>query len=211
MVIAMNELRVLRGRRGVVRLLGIALLLCASLAVEAQRPRVGLVPRRVAAKLAADAGAPNQRVAPNQQRNGAAEFSADEVAMLPRGLGVVQMRALIRVLRRLDLTAEQRQKLRDISSRYGNQLPVLTRLFRAQNEALDEAIYSQNFDPKVVEQRAAEAGATQAEITKVRAKIMSELRQTLLPEQSAKFRQLIEQERLRILQENRAAAQESQQ
>jgi Spy/CpxP family protein refolding chaperone len=131
--------------------------------------------------------------------------------MLPRGLGVVQMRALIRVLRRLDLTAEQRQRLRDISNRYGNQLPVLTRLFRAQNEALDEAIYGQNFDPKVVEQRAAEVGATQAEIIKVRAKIMSELRQTLTPEQSAKFRQLIEQERLRMLQENRAAAQESQQ
>jgi hypothetical protein len=45
---------------------------------------------------------------------------------------------------------------------------VLNRL-RGRSDALDEAIYSTNFDPKAVELRAADLAATQAEITKLQA------------------------------------------
>lgn len=196
-------------------------LLWGTIDINAQRPRVGIGAQRLERqqqKVEKQAGSNQEKSntedageaqlrgqggAANRFKIGPDQFTGDEVAQLPRGLGLQQMRALLRVFRQLDLSAEQRQKLRELSRRYGNQLPVLTRLHRAQNEALDEAIYGTNFDPKLVEQRAADVAATQAEIVKTRARIMSEVRQVLTPEQSAKFRTLLEQERLRMLQESR--------
>lgn len=188
--------------------------------IAAQRPRVNLGQRRLekqrqqaerqaarpqAQPSADDDGAPSATPpgAAGAQEFGPDRFTPEEISQLPRGLGGVQMRALIRVLRQLDLSAEQRVRLRELSRRYGNQLPVLTRLLRAQNEALDEAIYGVNFDPQNVERRAADVAATQAEIVKTRTRIMSELRQTMTAEQAARFRTLLEQERLRIMRENR--------
>jgi len=133
--------------------------------------------------------------APVKGRAARNQIGGDELQLLPRGLAALQMRALIFAFRQLNLTEEQRGQLRQLHSKYGNQLPVLNRLHRAQNEALDEAIYAQNFDPKLVEQRAADAAATQAEMVKTRARIMAEMRQILTPEQVVKFRQLLEQER----------------
>jgi Spy/CpxP family protein refolding chaperone len=109
--------------------------------------------------------------------------------------GIARPVALIRVFRQLDLTDEQREKMRELSRRVGNQIPVLNRLRRAQSDALDEAIYSANFDPKVVELRAADLAATQAEITKLQARVMTELRQILTQQQAQRFRELLIKER----------------
>jgi Spy/CpxP family protein refolding chaperone len=218
-----EQSRVSRRTRGAVLLcllIAVALPSWTLSAAAAQRPRVNLGQRRLEKQRqqaerqaarpqtqpsAGDDGAPSatQPGAAGAQEFGPDRFTPEEISQLPRGLGGVQMRALIRVLRQLDLSAEQRQRLRELSRRYGNQLPVLARLLRAQNEALDEAIYGANFDPQNVERRAADVAATQGEIVKTRTRIMSELRQTLTAEQSARFRALLEQERLRIMQENR--------
>ena len=121
--------------------------------------------------------------------------------------GIARPIALIRVFRQLDLTDEQREKLRDLSRRVGNGIPVLNRLRKAQSDALDEAIYSANFDPKIVESRAADLAATQAEITKLQARVMTEIRQILTQQQATRFRELLIKERDRPanVQEQQAA------
>jgi|GEM_PF-1883477 len=131
---------------------------------------------------------------PNQQglKDLRSQFTEQELRMVPRG--VMRADALIRTFRQLNLSDDQRIKLRDLTRQAGNQIPILNQLHRAQFEALNEAIYGQNFDPKLVEQRAAELAATQAELTKLKARVQAQIRQILTPEQSLKFRELLEQE-----------------
>jgi Spy/CpxP family protein refolding chaperone len=130
---------------------------------------------------------------PGGQPEGDRPFTPLEQRMVVAG--IARPVALIRVFRQLDLTDEQREKMRELSRRVGNQIPVLNRLRRAQSDALDEAIYSANFDPKVVELRAADLAATQAEITKLQARVMTEIRQILTSQQATRFRELLIKER----------------
>jgi len=123
------------------------------------------------------------------------QFNEQEQRLVPRG--IARRDALIRVFRQLNLTPDQKAKLQDLTRQVGNQIPVLNRLRQAQNEALEEAIYGLSFDPQLVERRAAELAATQAEQIKVQARVLSEIRQVLTPEQAIKFRELLEQERRR--------------
>lgn len=117
--------------------------------------------------------------------------------------GVAFPRALIRVFRELDLSDEQRTHLANLAKRSGNQMPALNRLRKAQSELLDEALYGETFEPAVIEQRATDLAATQAEIIKLQARLMSQIRQILKPEQGLKFRTLLIQERDRLLDAQR--------
>lgn len=117
--------------------------------------------------------------------------------------GVAFPRALIRVFRELDLSDEQRTHLANLAKRSGNQMPALNRLRKAQSELLDEALYGETFEPAVIEQRAADLAATQAEIIKLQARLMSQIRQILKPEQGLKFRTLLIQERDRLIDAQR--------
>jgi Spy/CpxP family protein refolding chaperone len=128
-----------------------------------------------------------------QQPGAERPFTPQEQRMVVAG--IARPVALIRVFRQLDLTDEQREKMRELSRRVGNQIPVLNRLRKAQSDALDESLYSANFDPKVVELRAADLAATQAEITKLQARVMTELRQILTQQQAQRFRELLIKER----------------
>ncbi|MBX3276875.1 MAG: Spy/CpxP family protein refolding chaperone [Acidobacteria bacterium] len=114
--------------------------------------------------------------------------------------GVAFPRALIRVFRELDLTDEQRNRLENLARRSGNQMPALNRLRKAQSELLDEALYGENFDPQKAEARANDLAATQAEIIKLQARLMSQIRQILTPEQGEKFRELLSREREQLIQ-----------
>ena len=111
--------------------------------------------------------------------------------------GVAFPRVLIRVFRQLDLNDSQRSELEHFATRSGNQMPALHRLRKAQSELLDDALYGEAFDPKLVEQRANDLATTQAEIIKLQARMMTQIRQVLTPEQSAKFRDLLSRERSR--------------
>jgi Spy/CpxP family protein refolding chaperone len=127
------------------------------------------------------------------KRAAVGQFTEDEIRMVPRG--IVRPDAMIRTFRRLDLSDEQRAKLRELARHYGNRLPALNQLQMAQNLALEEAIYSPDFDPQVVEQKVNELAATQTERLKLQTRIMLELRQILTPEQVLKFREYLEEER----------------
>jgi Spy/CpxP family protein refolding chaperone len=127
------------------------------------------------------------------------QFTPQEQRMVVAG--IARPIALIRVFRQLDLTDEQQERMRELSRRVGNQIPVLNRLRKAQSDALEEAIYSVNFDPKVVELRAGDLAATQAEITKLQARVMTEIRQILTTQQATRFRELLIKERDRPAQE----------
>jgi len=117
--------------------------------------------------------------------------------------GVAAPRVLVRVFRELDLTNEQRGHLENLAKRSGNQVPALNRLRKAQSELLDEALYGETFDPAVIDQRASDLAATQAEIIKLQARVMTQIRKILTPEQGLKFRTLLTQERDRALEEQR--------
>ncbi len=102
------------------------------------------------------------------------EFTEEDrrdMRLVPQG--VAHPRALIRVFRELKLNEGQLQRLTQLSRQSGNQIPMLNRLRKAQSDLLDEALYGENFDPKLVEKRAAELSATQSEIIKQQARIMS--------------------------------------
>ena len=127
------------------------------------------------------------------------EDDRKDLRLIPQG--VAQPRILIRVFRELGLTNDQRNKLADISRKSGNQMPMLNRLRKAQSELLDEALYGEKFDPAAIEKRAADLAGTQSEIIKHQARIMSEIRQILSPEQSARFRELLTRERENVIRE----------
>jgi Spy/CpxP family protein refolding chaperone len=111
--------------------------------------------------------------------------------------GVAFPRVLVRVFRQLDLSESQRSQLEHFATRSGNQMPALHRLRKAQSELLDEALYGENFDAKLVDQRANDLAGTQAEIIKLQARMMTQIRQVLTPDQSVKFRDLLSRERSR--------------
>jgi len=116
-----------------------------------------------------------------------------DMRLVPPGVAVP--RVLIRVFRQLDLTDSQRSQLEQFATKSGKEMPALHRLRKAQSELLDEALYGEAFDPKLVEQRASDLAATQAEIIKLQARLMTQIRQVLTPDQSVKFRSLLSRER----------------
>jgi Spy/CpxP family protein refolding chaperone len=94
------------------------------------------------------------------------------------------------LLRQLNLTPEQIEKLRAIREGNREQRRVIGQRIRAARVALDRAIYTENADDAVVEQRARELAEAQA--AQVRLQAMTELnvRRILTPEQLETFRAL---------------------
>ena len=135
----------------------------------------------------------------NPRRSDLTEEDRRDMRLVPQG--VAHPRALIRVFRELKLNNDQLQRLAELSRRSGNQMPMLNRLRKAQSDLLDESLYGENFDPKLIEKRAADLSATQSEIIKQQARIMTEIRQILTPEQSARFRDLLTREREELIRE----------
>lgn len=173
-------------------LLVAAIGLCVEVAF-AQQP---LRPRRQGLTPAEEKGNNPKRDAVRRGVPGPPGLTPEEqeyVRLVPQG--VAFPRILIRVFRELDLTAEQRTSLENLAKRAGNQVPALNRLRKAQSELLDEALYGETFDPAVIDKRASDLAATQAEIIKMQARLMTQIRHILNPEQSAKFRTLLMRER----------------
>ena len=142
--------------------------------------------------------APVKRPNPNQARGAGlpGQFTPEERQMVIRGVGP-KPEVFIRTVRQLNLSDEQRMKLRDLAFHTGNRLVILNQLARAQNLALDEALYGQNFDPMLIEQRANEFADTLAQRVRAQSQIMAQIRQILTPEQDLRFRELLQQERNR--------------
>ena len=95
------------------------------------------------------------------------------------------------ILRQLDLSEGQVNGIKAVRPRIGNQMQILRQQHNLLENQLEEAIYGETFDPKLVEELSVLAGGKQAEIIKMQAGIESEFRQILTPDQFYVFRFLV--------------------
>jgi Spy/CpxP family protein refolding chaperone len=107
------------------------------------------------------------------------------------------------LMRRLNLTAEQRERLREIRVQSESDARELTRRVRLARRALDEAIYADGLDESAVEQRARSLTDAQAELLRLRMTTELKVRRVLTPEQLRTFRQLRRQAQRRQRLERR--------
>lgn len=94
------------------------------------------------------------------------------------------------LMKRLNLTPEQREQLREIRRQREAEARGLTRRVRLARRALDEAIYADTVDAAMVEQRTRELAEAQAAALRLRASTELKVRGVLTPEQLRTFRQL---------------------
>lgn len=116
-------------------------------------------------------------------------FSREEAQLVIPGFG--RPPALLIVFRQLNLTPEQREKIRAIRLRVGNRLGVLQRDRAQLEQQLEEAIYGENFSMEKVDQLSAQAAEKQGDIIKLQANIEAQFRQILTPDQFYVFQFLI--------------------
>ena len=108
-----------------------------------------------------------------------------------------RMRFLVRVL---GLSEEQQFQMRQITRNQRKLLREAQMRFRQARAEADVAIYADDLDQALVEQRIRQVAMAQAEITKIR--MMSEVavRSVLTPEQLVKFRKIRDENRRRTNQ-----------
>lgn len=108
----------------------------------------------------------------------------------------LQALVLDRFLDKLELVPDQKIKLREVRMLHLRQIRSLLELERAQAKVYDDVLYSNEFEAKQIEKRAADLAETRGEIIKTQARLFIEVRKILTPEQFAKLRQLVEEERM---------------
>jgi Spy/CpxP family protein refolding chaperone len=92
------------------------------------------------------------------------------------------------MIERLDLTADQKDRVKQIvDSHRADQQAIGQRMMAAHN-ALDTAITSASFDEALVRTRAADVAAVEADETVLRARIYAEVLQILTADQQAKLK-----------------------
>jgi Spy/CpxP family protein refolding chaperone len=90
----------------------------------------------------------------------------------------------------LNLTPEQRQKIRAIRQQTQLERATVNQRLRESNIALQQALDADNPDEAVVEQRLRDAAAAQAASTRMRVLTEVRIRRVLTPEQQATLRSL---------------------
>ncbi|HEX8422032.1 MAG TPA: periplasmic heavy metal sensor [Pyrinomonadaceae bacterium] len=123
---------------------------------------------------------------------------ADEPELATRAQGGVGAAGLLRAL---NLTPEQRAQIKAIRREVEPQGRLLGRRLRQARRALDEAIYADNPDDRVIEERVREVGAAQAAVLRMRTFTELKIRRVLSAGQLDAFRQL--QRRPRVRQQQR--------
>jgi Spy/CpxP family protein refolding chaperone len=116
-------------------------------------------------------------------------FSREEKQLVIPGFG--RRVAYLIILRQLDLSPEQKREIRALRQRIGPQLVELRQHYNRLDQELEDIIYGDNFDPKLVEELSTQAGQKQAEITKLQASIEAQFRQILTTDQFYVFRHLV--------------------
>jgi Spy/CpxP family protein refolding chaperone len=96
----------------------------------------------------------------------------------------------LNLMQRLNLSREQRQRLREIRMQSEVELRAHTRRVRLARRALDEAIYADAVDEALIEQRARELSAAQSALVRLRAATELKVRRVLTDEQLRLFRDL---------------------
>lgn len=109
----------------------------------------------------------------------------------------------VSLLMQLNLSPDQIAQMRAIQSENGPQARVLNQRLNQARRALDEAIYSDEVDEALIEQRAREVAEAQAALVRLRAQTELRVRRVLTPEQLQTFRQLRRQALLEQMQKRR--------
>lgn len=105
------------------------------------------------------------------------------------------------LLRALNLSPEQRAQIKAIRRETEPQGRLLGMRLMQARRALDEAIYADNPDDRVIEERVREVGAAQAAVMRMRTFTELKIRRVLSAEQLNAFRQLQRRPRLRPQQQ----------
>ena len=119
----------------------------------------------------------------------------------------------LNLMQRLNLSREQRLRLREIRDQSAAEVRAHTRRVRLARRALDEAIYADAVDDALIEQRSRELSAAQTALVRLRAATELKVRRVLTDEQLRLFRTLRQQaQRRQQLQRrlNRAAPPQTQ-
>lgn len=94
------------------------------------------------------------------------------------------------LMERLNLSPEQRAQIRTIRQQTHAEGRLITQRVRQSRRALDEAIYSDDADESVIEARARDLAAAQADGVRLRALTELRIRRLLTPEQLGTLREI---------------------
>ena len=111
----------------------------------------------------------------------------------------LQVMVLDRFLPQIDLTPEQKGKIRAMRPQHIRRLQTLMAMERAHTKAYDDALFDPSLDQKEIEKRVTQLSEVRDDLLKAQSKFVIELRQILTTEQFTKLRQLMEDERERRL------------
>jgi len=131
-----------------------------------------------------------------RQRNLPSLFTQEEKSLWVQGFG--NQAAVLVILRQLDLTPEQKVKIREVRRQMGNRLPETRRELNQLEDQLQEAIYGNldsasldNYDPAKVKELTEQVVQKRSEEFRMRTEIESQFRQILTPDQFFVFRELL--------------------
>jgi Spy/CpxP family protein refolding chaperone len=108
-----------------------------------------------------------------------------------------------RLMDALNLTPEQRAQLAALAEQTRADVSAAQVRVRLARRALNQAIYAENPDQALIEQRTRELGTAQAEMIRLNAQTELKIRQILTPEQLRAFRILRQRQRQRDQQRPR--------
>ncbi|HZF38230.1 MAG TPA: Spy/CpxP family protein refolding chaperone [Blastocatellia bacterium] len=131
-----------------------------------------------------------------KQRGLPSLFAREELSLWIPGFG--NRAALLIIFRQLDLTPEQKGKIRDLKRQIGNRLAVARRDLNQLELQHVEAIYGNidpasldNYDPAKVKELTEQIVTKRADVFRLQTDIESQFRQILTPDQFYVFRELV--------------------
>ena len=116
-------------------------------------------------------------------------------ALPPIGNPRVQAIVLDQFLPRIDLSQQQNVQVRQLRFQHIRKMRTMLDLERVHTRAYDEALFDPTLDQKEIEKRTHQLAEIRTDLLNAQARFFIELRQILTPEQFAKLRQLMEEER----------------
>jgi Spy/CpxP family protein refolding chaperone len=124
-------------------------------------------------------------------------FTPEEASLLIPGFGNSPA-ALMLIFRQLDLTPDQKVKIRGVKRQIGNRLQITRRELVLLEAQLEEAIYGNDdpasldsYDPVKVKELTDRVAEKRSEMMKLQTEVESQLRQILTPDQFYVFRELV--------------------
>lgn len=124
-------------------------------------------------------------------------FTPEEASLLIPGFGNSQA-ALLLIFRQLDLTPDQKVKIRGVRRQIGDRLRLARRELNLLEAQLEQAIYGNddpasldNYDPARVKELTDRVAEKRSEVMKLQTEVESQLRQILTPDQFYVFRELV--------------------